>query len=168
MSLTPDTRKPVDLLTLTDLEAFPIWQYADDEEGLEGRDETWVRPLDARSVPRRTYTLVATDFRAACGREYQGNIAVSRLKDPAKISQGVIHQGDRFYLVPNPELVCFDQAMAELLNGLGLLKSELFPIAYRLRVPFDGERECRSGTLDGRGAGTDQPGGTEPGQMTFW
>src|SRR4051794_13393492 len=85
MPPTPDTRKPAQSLTTADLDAFPIWQFADDEEGIEGRDETWVRPVDARSVPRRSYTIVAADFRAACGREFRGHIAVSRLEDPAEI-----------------------------------------------------------------------------------
>lgn len=45
MPTTAETRKPIDGLTLADLEAFPIWEFAIDEEGVEGQDETWVRPL---------------------------------------------------------------------------------------------------------------------------
>lgn len=168
MPPTPDARKPARSLTPADLDAFPIWQFADDEEGIEGRDETWVRPVDARSVPRRSYSIVAADFRAACGREFTGHIAVSRLEDPAEIFQGVIHNGDGSFLVPNPELAFFDRAMSDLLNGLGLSRTELFPITYTLRVPFDSEWGCRSGILDGREAGTEPPGRPDSGQMTFW
>lgn len=168
MSPTLETRKPVQSLTLIDLAAFPIWKYVDDEEGLEGRDETWVRPVDAGAVPMRSYAIVAADFRASCGREFKGSITVSRLEDPAEIFQGVIHKGDNCYLVPNPELALFDRAMADLLNGLGLSKSELFPITYTLRAPFDGEWGCRSGILDGRAAETDPIRHPDNGQMTFW
>jgi hypothetical protein len=49
------TRKPVDQLTLGDFAAFPVWEYANDEQGAEGRDETWVRPVDTTVVPKRSY-----------------------------------------------------------------------------------------------------------------
>jgi hypothetical protein len=136
------------LLSLDDLATFPIWEFADDEEGLEGRDETWVRPVDSRAVPRRSYTIVAADFLASCGRRYKGYVAVSRLEDSDDIFNTVICEGDGFYLVPGPELAFFGRAMADLLNGLGLSESELFPITYRLTVPFDGEWGCRSGILE--------------------
>src|SRR3954462_3252023 len=46
MTTSLTTRKPVDELTAADLEAFPVWEYADDEEGDdEDQDETWVRPV---------------------------------------------------------------------------------------------------------------------------
>jgi hypothetical protein len=168
MSLTPHTRKPIQALTLADLAEFPIWEYADDEEGLEGRDETWVRPLAARAVPRKSYTIVAADFRAASGREYKGSITVSRVEDPAEIFNGVLHEGDGSYLVPNPELVSFDRAMADLFSGLGLSESETFPITYTLRVPFDSEWECRSGVLDVRRVNTVRSKRPDEEQMSFW
>ncbi|MYM69172.1 hypothetical protein GTP45_20355 [Pseudoduganella sp. FT55W] len=37
-------RKQVYDLTLSDLELSPIWEYASDEEGIEGQDEATVRP----------------------------------------------------------------------------------------------------------------------------
>jgi hypothetical protein len=158
--------KSVRLLTLADLAAFPIWEF--DEEGLAGRDETWIRPVDARSVTARSYTLVAADFRAACGREYEGLIAVSRLEEPAEFFNAVIHEGDGSYLVPNPELALYDRAMANLLDGLGLSKAALFPLDDMLRVPFEGEPRCRSGILDGRKADENRPGDRDESQMTFW
>jgi hypothetical protein len=53
------TRKPVDRLTLGDFAAYPVWGYATDEEGVEGQDETWERPVPAAVVPKRSYTHVA-------------------------------------------------------------------------------------------------------------
>jgi hypothetical protein len=149
MPYDPRTSKPIESLTLADLAAFPIWEY-DDEGVIEGRNETWVRPIDSRTVPGRSYTIVAADFRAACGRESQGFLHVSRLEDPAEFFNGVIHEGNGSYLIPNPDLIFFDRAMAKLLKGLGLSEPKLFPITFSLRVPFDGERECRGGILDGK------------------
>ncbi len=162
MPFPPHAPKPVGSLTLVALAAFPIWEW--DDEG-EGQDETWIRPVDARTVPKGSYTLVAAGFRAACGREFEGNVAVSRLGEAADVFNGVIHEGESFYLIPGPELAFFDRAMADLLNGLGLSESDLFPVSYTLRVPFEGEFACRSGILKGRKTGINQ---TVKRQMTFW
>jgi hypothetical protein len=146
MSVSLETRKPVQLLTLNDLESFPIWEY-DDEEEIVGRDETWVRPVNSQWIPRGSYTLVAADFRASCGREYEGTVSVSRLEDPAVIFNSVIYHRDNSFLLPDPENVFFDRAMADLLSGLRLSESEFFPLVYTLRVPFDDEQKCRNGTI---------------------
>jgi hypothetical protein len=40
-------RKPINELTVADLSAFPVWEYASDEEREDGQDETTVRPVNA-------------------------------------------------------------------------------------------------------------------------
>ena len=145
--VTLDTRKPVDRLTLGDLSAFPIWEYADDEEGLAGRDETWVRPVDSRVIPSRSYTIVAADFSFAGGRQFCGSISVSTLDSPVDIFQGVINFASRNYLIPDPEMFGGEKARQELLDGLGASESELFPIQFRLRALIEGEVEYRTGVL---------------------
>jgi hypothetical protein len=50
MPATLKTRKPVDKLTVGDLVAFPIWEFASDEESVEGQDETWVRPRTVQKL----------------------------------------------------------------------------------------------------------------------
>jgi len=37
--------KSLDEITLEDVLEYPIWEYALDEEGLEGQDESWQRPV---------------------------------------------------------------------------------------------------------------------------
>ena len=39
-------RKPINGLTSEDLLAHPVWEFASDEEGVEGQDETTVRPFN--------------------------------------------------------------------------------------------------------------------------
>ncbi len=51
MGVTLETRKHIDKLTISDFSTFPGWEFDIDEEGTEGRDETWVRPLDTQVVP---------------------------------------------------------------------------------------------------------------------
>lgn len=66
MQVTLKTRKPVNKLTPEDLVTFPIWEFASDEEGVEGQDETWVRPVRRSQVPLEAYSqLVAADLTTA-------------------------------------------------------------------------------------------------------
>ncbi len=43
-------RKQVYDLTPTDLQFSPIWEFASDEEGIEGQDEATVRPVDLNNL----------------------------------------------------------------------------------------------------------------------
>lgn len=43
-------RKQVYDLTLSDLKLSPIWEFASDEEGVEGQDEATVRPVNLNNL----------------------------------------------------------------------------------------------------------------------
>jgi hypothetical protein len=131
----PTLRKSVDLLTPEDFAVFPIWEY--DDEWIEGRDETWVRPIATAVVPQRSYTHVAADFTAACGRICNGYVTVSTLGRSPEVCQGVIFHGGAALFVSNPEAFGFRQSRNELLSTLTLSESELFPLSFRLRVPVE-------------------------------
>ncbi len=147
MGITPATRKPVHLLTAADLAAFPVWEYADDEESVEGRDETWIRPVPVEVMPSRSYAIVAADFEAACGRRFQGYVFVSTLEGAPDACQGVIWSGSSGLFVANPEAVVYKGSRAELLAGLGVGEHELFPLSFRPRVPVEGMQGLWSGVL---------------------
>src|SRR2546428_2457275 len=148
MEISPDTRKPVDRLTPNDFSAFPIWEYALDEEGIEGRDETWVRPLTARVVPRGQYSLqVAADFKAASGRSYSGFLNVTTAEESVEIGGGVILYGSNYLPIPIRKMFSFEKLKEVLLSRLGLSEAEVLPITYTLRVPIEGEQALRSGKL---------------------
>ena len=67
------TRKPIDQITVADLVDFAIWEFCLDGEGVEGMDETWVRPLAAAAVPNGAYSLsVAAEFETASGLGVDG------------------------------------------------------------------------------------------------
>ena len=86
MTSNPASRKPVNRLTFEDFRAFPIWEYTDDEEGVEGQDETWVRPVASQVVPERSYTHVAAVLSTSRGRELTGFVTVSTLEGPPVVS----------------------------------------------------------------------------------
>jgi hypothetical protein len=143
------TRKPIDSLTIEDLENFAIWEFCTDEEEVEGQDETWVRPLRGKSIPHGMYSLnVAAEFTTSGGVEFCGFVGVTTLDRKIEISGGVILNGRKPYLfIPNPEFFLFEKAKKDLAKGLGIKSSELFPIKYTLSLKVDGEKKFRSGDL---------------------
>jgi hypothetical protein len=61
--------KSLDDITLEDVLQYPIWEWALDEEGVDGQDETWQRPIiDTDNVtdeifnPTITVKVKGTDF----------------------------------------------------------------------------------------------------------
>src|SRR5437660_2863671 len=141
------TRMPVDHLTPDDLAAFPVWEYASDEEGVAGRDETWVRPVDTSVVPKRSYTHVAADFTAACGKQFAGFVTVSTLDGPADVCQGVILHDGGYLFISNPEASGFLESRESLLTALHMTEPELFPLKFRLRVAVAGRAKYSGGSL---------------------
>jgi hypothetical protein len=78
MSISLNTRKPVDELQPADFAAFPIWEFAIDEEEIEDQDETWVRPLAATLIEPDLYSLsVAAQFITASGHSIMGFLGVT-------------------------------------------------------------------------------------------
>lgn len=141
------TRKPVDRLTLADFAAFPIWEYADDEEEVEGRDETWVRPVDSSVVPKGSYTHVAAEFTATCGKRFSGFVTFSTLDGPPDVCQGVVVHNRKQLFVSNPEACGFDESRKQLLTDIQLTEAEMFPLLFRLRVPVAGRAKYTGGSL---------------------
>ena len=138
------TRKPIEQLTAEDLVAFPIWEFATDEEDAEGQDETWVRPVDARSVRKGLWSLtVAADFRTASGVAVPGFVGVSTA-DGVEIGHGV--------LLPEGKYVFIDLASASARSStaktLDLNTGQTFPLTFTLRVPIGREKAFRSGVFE--------------------
>lgn len=68
-------RKSVADLTWDDLDAHPAWEYALDEEGRRGQDETTVRPVALPLSPRMPGPLiVAAVFTFPNGRVRMGSV----------------------------------------------------------------------------------------------
>lgn len=145
--ITLETRKPVHQLTLADLTTFPVWEYALDEEGVEGRDETWVRPVDTPVVPKDGYTLVSADFTASCGRTFAGFVTLSTLDGPPDVCQGVVFHDRQYLCVSNPEACDFEQSRKDLLTTVRLTEGEMFPLSFRLRVPVADRANYTGGVL---------------------
>jgi len=70
-------RKQVYELTLQDLEAYPAWQFALDEEGEEGQDEATVRPIEGPLDPGEGMCIAKAEFTLNDGSAFVGFLSPS-------------------------------------------------------------------------------------------
>lgn len=77
MTQRPRVRKQVYELTLSDLDQYPVWEFALDEEGEEGQDEATVRPVEAVEEldPLEAMYIVSASFTLADGSTFRGCIS---------------------------------------------------------------------------------------------
>ena len=156
MPTTLKTRKPVNELTVADLQSFPIWEFAEDEEGVDGQDETWVRPVRRNHIPQNAYSqLVAADFSTADGVQLRGFMTVTTAEGIEVTPGSVVGEGHYLVLPSMSEAEAREQGLAwaiqsrkELIEALGGSPVSVFPLAYKLRVVIRGENILRSGVVE--------------------
>ena len=149
------SRKPVDKLTPTDFVAFPVWEYAIDEEGIAGRDETWVRPTSRNRLGRGLYSqLVLASFDTQRSDTLSGFMVISTADAAPDVQPGALLEPG--YL-PLPFL-SRAQALArkrpwdldirrDLLRGLRRRDENVFPINYRVLVPVGKGQRLLAGKI---------------------
>lgn len=47
--------RPMEDVTLQDMLEYPIWTFAIDEEGVDGQDETWQKPIFSKDVKKKIF-----------------------------------------------------------------------------------------------------------------
>jgi hypothetical protein len=156
MAATLDTRKPVNKLTVGDLRDFPVWEYAIDEEGDGILDETWVRPVDCKTVRKGAYSqIVATDFITPADRKLQGFMIVTTAKGRVEISAGAVVGRVGYLPLPTISRKLAARRKADwhselrdaLLMSLREKEADVFPMRYLLRVLIRRERQPRRGII---------------------
>lgn len=148
MPTTLRTRKPIDQLQPQDLVAFPIWEFATDEEGVDAQDETWVRPVKSSVVAPGQYSLsVAADFHTASGRHITGFVGVTTA-GAFEVDHGVLlHEGKYICTFPKAFFDAERERKA-LLSALGMKALDVFPLRFKLRVLAEGESILREGVFE--------------------
>jgi len=153
---TLKTRKPVVKLTVADFRAFPVWEYAIDEEGEGEQDETWVRPVDCAAIPKGAYSqIVGSDFVTSAGRRLQGFMIVTTANGHVEVDAGAILGRIGYRVLPplSRKLAVRRRASwvveerDRLLLALAQREAEVFPLRYSLRAAVRGEKEIREGVL---------------------
>ena len=150
MAATIATRKPIDQITVADLVDFPIWEFCLDEEGVEGMDETWVRPLAAAAVPNGAYSLsVAAEFETASGLRVDGLVRMTTIGGEIEIAYPVLLFDGKYLFVPSQhdmQINAGDEKLRQaVVDALG--PAPVFPRRYRLSVTIEGEASHREGTV---------------------
>ena len=156
MKTTHKKRKPVGDLTLSDLQAFPIWEYASDEEGVEGQDESWVRPVAATKMAAKAYSQIVTStFKTNTGQQLSGYMIVSPAASTARqldhSGGALFHSRGQCLLIdlngPALDFIKRD-CLKELQRKLKLTPANLFPLDFELSVLIGGEKQFRKGVFD--------------------
>jgi hypothetical protein len=139
-------RKQIDELTPADLEAYPMWEFAGDEEGVDGQDEATVRPLVGEAYDNDTYGVVRARFTLADGSVMTGFLTPPPRRDPGALvlpqiitSRG--HVGMWLPLAPSAK------QLEEMYQLLERTPEKVFPIRYETDFPVVGGPV--TGRLDG-------------------
>jgi hypothetical protein len=131
-------RKPIYELTADDFLAFPVWEYALDEEGEEGQDETTVRPYFAANHldPSEGTWIVAATFTLADGTLMSGYLTppssmeryLGRIQPQIFTNRGQVS----FWCgrLPPETARCYEL--------LGRNASSVFPVRFESAVPLVG------------------------------
>lgn len=139
------TRKAINELNHEDLEAFPIWEFANDEEENEEQDETWVRPVPGNVIDLDQYSLsVAADFVTASGKAISGAVDVTTA-DEFEFGHAFLLYDDRYIFVSSEKFPDGNQERNAVALALGLPVEKAFPLKFTLRVLVEGETNFRSG-----------------------
>lgn len=156
---TPASRKPAHELNLDDLKVFQVWEYCLDEEGVEGQDETWVRPFIGSTIPADAWSLqVAAEFTLGDGSKFDGfvDVTTASMEDLVPVlgeealsqPDAVIFVEGRHAYVPTKAVYNYSEAREELAKVLARDLGAIFPIGYVLAVPVEGEQQPRRGELN--------------------
>ena len=143
------TRKPIDQLQPDDLVAFPLWDFALDEEENDQQDETWVRPVPSDSIGRDLYALsVAADYQTASGQRIPGIVGVSTEGEIEFEWGALLYQG-QYIPVPLSDDPDETSELEDVASALGMNPAQVFPLQFSLRVLLQGESTRRSGIMEG-------------------
>jgi hypothetical protein len=141
MSVTP-IRRQVYKLTPADLERFPVWEFALDEEGEQGQDEATVRPYEASGpldpavgmfIVRASLTLAdGTRLKGYVTPPVQGETGLSTFQPAVVVPGGQVS----FWcgmVVPSPEHISKSYALLGKASP-----SQVFPLRFESEVTLVG------------------------------
>ena len=131
------TRKQVYELTLEDLQEYPVWEYALDEEDKVGQDEATVRsiipsgPLD----PSSAMFIIRTRFTLADGTLHFGYLTTGGdQRDLGTMQPHVVTERGQVGFWMGAIL----DDVAPLYSRLGKSPEQTFPVTFESEVPFVG------------------------------
>ena len=141
MTLDLAARRSIRKVTHADFAAYPIWEWALDEEPV-GNGESYVRPTSLDVVPVRpdTHCIVAASTTLSDGTLLPSCLEVSMRKGKPQIAPMFVFLLDRH----------LDFAGAETTTMLSRYKknpANIYPVAWEMAVPLAGETVLRRGKI---------------------
>lgn len=139
----PDNAKPVELITISDLQEFPVWEFDIENEGQPDRDETWMIPVTELPVSDLSNRLVGTQAQLSSGEFVScilGNIDLNnRQKTEQFLCLTVLKDdGNQFFLARYFDSDYDQQGPEALASFLGMSVDEIFPITYDISASAAG------------------------------
>jgi hypothetical protein len=135
-------RKSVSELSPEDLASVPVWEFALDEEGEEGQDESTVRPcvVDGELDPSAGMFVARARFRLADGSQFHGYLTPPvQGDDSLGTLQPVIVTNDGQVLFWWGAILPPGTEIAQSYERLGKRShSDVFPIQFSSDVPIVG------------------------------
>jgi hypothetical protein len=141
---TTKIRKQCNELTADDLAAFPVWEFALNEEGVEGQDETTVRPFVFKGVLDASSGsfLVKADYTLADGSHLLGYLTpppASAELDLGHVQPCIVTPAGHV----NFWYGAFPISPEDVVAGYSRLgktdPAQVFPIQFESAVPLSGE-----------------------------
>ena len=148
--------KPVVKLSPGDFDRYPLWTFVYHITSRE-MDETWVKPVRRRTIPRNSYSILAgARFVTQRARLLYGFMDVTTAKRPVEIATGAIIGRSSYQVLPTvssakAERKGYEWSIRERERICAALRERepaIFPIQYMLCVPIDGESFLRGGWIE--------------------
>jgi len=142
-------RKQVHELRASDFENFPCWEYAGDEEDVDGQDECTVRPLSLEEGRAATgQVFVQAVFVFPNGRARPGCVTLNAGRDPSG-TQPVLFLGNDAVMFYHGALKPREPEVRAAVASLAGVCATPFPIRYATAISDADGVPLVSGTLDG-------------------
>jgi hypothetical protein len=148
-------RKQENHLTLIDINQYPVWEFALDEEAVEGQNEKTLRPFLSSTIdPAKAYLIVRASFYLHNGKSHKGFIKPLSLRS-RRLSTHLIPYDLAPIIVTDDGQVVFcygtSKPSKSLLKKnyslLGVEPENAFPIKFSSDVEV--VNSITSGTLEG-------------------
>jgi hypothetical protein len=142
-------RKQVHKLSASDFEDFPCWEYADNEEGVDGQNECTIRPLSLKEGRAATGQIfVQAAFFFPNGRARLGCVTLNAGRDLSG-TQPVLFLATDSVMFYHGALKPREPDVRSALAALKSVCTTPFPIRYVTALSDADGVPLASGTLDG-------------------
>ena len=140
MTLDLATRRSIRKVTHADFAAYPVWEWAIDEENV-GNGESFVRPTSLDSVPTGpdAHCIVSASTTLNDGTILPSCLEVTIRKGKPRIAPMFVFLLDRHLDFAGVETTAMLSRYTKRVN--------IYPVAWEMAVPLDGETTLRRGKI---------------------